>query len=159
MRYTVYNPPLTYEKKTDQKIYVFFFVLQRKEVLSVRVKPNPQDKERERALTRIATRGVVQLFNAVRAQQKDIATQLEEAGPLERKKEKVLKSIDKRQFLNVLMGGEQARSESVDNSVKHEDGKQTSSTWGVLRDDFMLNAKYKDWDKEMDEPDDEINDV
>lgn len=61
---------------------------------------------------------MVQLFNAVRQQQKDIDKRLEEAGPLERKREMVLKNIDKRAFLDVLMGS--AKSVSVDGPVKPE---------------------------------------
>lgn len=49
--------------------------------------------------------GVVQLFNAVRQQQKEIEEKLVEAGPMERKREKALKNIDRRAFLDVLMGG------------------------------------------------------
>ena len=57
---------------------------------------------------------MVQLFNAVRQQQMDIDKKLGEAGPLERKREKVLKNIDKRAFLDVLMGG--TKSIIVDDS-------------------------------------------
>lgn len=107
------------------------------------MKPNILEKDRERTLTKIATRGVVQLFNAVRIQQKDISKKLDEAGPLEVRKEKVLKSIDKRQFLDVLMGGKTQEAESKPKEYNKE------STWSVLRDDFMMGAKLKDWDKEL----------
>lgn len=60
-------------------------------------------------------RGVLQLFNAVRHQQIDIDKKLVEAGPLERKREKVLKDIDKKAFLDVLMGG--TKSIAVDGCV------------------------------------------
>lgn len=56
------------------------------------------------------------------------------------------------------MGGEQARSESVDQPVKKDVGSG-GSTWGVLRDDFMLSAKFKDWDKQQDEDNDELQDL
>lgn len=68
-------------------------------------------------------RGVVQLFNAVRQQQMQIDKKLTEAGPLERKREQVYKSIDKNAFLDVLMGS--SKSISVDNAVKSE--KQTNN--------------------------------
>lgn len=130
----------------------------RREVdLGIRVKPTVLDKEREKILQKIATKGVVQLFNAVRQQQKDIDKRLEEAGPLERKREIVLKNIDKRAFLDVLMGG--AKSVSVDNPVKSEtrekdrqtDKGDNEKTWDVLRDDFMMGAKLKDWDKNIED--------
>lgn len=130
--------------------------------LELRVKPSWKDIERERALRKIATRGVVQLLNAVRIQQKDLQHQLEEAGPLDSRKEAVLNNINKRKFLDVLMSGKRAKSEQVDNAVKEElevksessedevDGKKKKSEWSVLRDDFMTNKKIKHWDEEDD---------
>ncbi|XP_059475213.1 RRP15-like protein [Neocloeon triangulifer] len=69
-----------------------------------RSKPNVLGMNREKALGKIATRGVIQLLNAVRKQQKDVESQLEEAGSSERKRDKVLKSVDKNSFLDILMG-------------------------------------------------------
>ncbi|KNC28151.1 RRP15-like protein [Lucilia cuprina] len=129
--------------------------------LELRVKPSWKDIERERTLRKVATRGVVQLFNAVRIQQKDLQHQLEEAGPLDSRKEAVLNNINKRKFLDVLMSGKRSKSEPVDNFVKDElkeesdssedegtDGKKKKSEWSVLRDDFMTNKKIKHWDEE-----------
>lgn len=48
----------------------------------------------------------------------EIKKKLSEAGPLERKREQVFKSIDKNAFLDVLMGG--SKSVSVDSAVKSE---------------------------------------
>lgn len=59
--------------------------------------------------------------------------------------------MDKRQFLDVLMGSKNARSERVDEPVKDEGVRPTTAPapgWSVLRDDFMAPAKLKDWDKE-----------
>ncbi|KAJ8673443.1 hypothetical protein QAD02_004705 [Eretmocerus hayati] len=108
------------EKSLEQK------KRKRKESLGIRVKPNVLDREREKRLQRIATNGVVQLFNAVRQQQKEIEEKLVEAGPLERKREKAMKNIDRRAFLD-------------------------SGIWNVLRDDFVMGAKLKDWNKESSE--------
>lgn len=121
------------------------------------MKPKILEKDRERTLTKIATKGVVQLFNAVKMQQKDISTKLKEAGPLEVKRDKVLKNIDKRAFLDVLMG---EKSEKVDEVVSVKTASTSSTqnsetkesvTWGVLRDDFMMGAKMKDWDKQLED--------
>lgn len=60
----------------------------------------------------------MQLFNAVKLQQTDISKKLSQAGPLERKREQVLKSIDKNAFLDILMGG--SKSISIDNTVQSE---------------------------------------
>ncbi|KAK5647642.1 hypothetical protein RI129_002534 [Pyrocoelia pectoralis] len=125
----------------------------RKDLPSYRVKPNILDKDRERTLSKIATKGVVQLFNAVKRQQKDIDTKLKDAGSLEVKKDKVLKNINKREFLNVLMGCKQ----NVRGNLKKEKVKQSkvepddTPTWSVLRDDFLMSAKMKDWDKKLED--------
>jgi len=60
----------------------------------------------------------VQLFNAVRQQQMEINKKLSQAGPLERKREQVLKNIDKNAFLDILMGG--SKSIQVHNAPKIE---------------------------------------
>ncbi|XP_014488054.1 PREDICTED: RRP15-like protein [Dinoponera quadriceps] len=118
--------------------------------LGIRVKPSITDREHERMLQKIATRGVVQLFNAVRQQQTVISKKLSQAGPLERKREQVLKNIDKNAFLDILMG----KSESI--SVKSVENKdKDDKMWGVLRDDFVMGAKLKDWDKKNTEEEEE----
>ncbi|KAL0101371.1 hypothetical protein PUN28_018889 [Cardiocondyla obscurior] len=127
--------------------------------IGIRVKPSITDREYERMLQKIATKGVVQLFNAVRQQQMEIKSRLSQAGPLERKREQVFKSIDKNAFLDVLMGG--SKSIPIDNGVKSErPAEQTNNEdgdhkmWSVLRDDFVMGAKLKDWDKKNVEEED-----
>ncbi|XP_062584565.1 RRP15-like protein [Saccostrea cucullata] len=107
-----------------------------------RTKPNPLDRERERKLQRIAQRGVVQLFNAVRKQQKVLDEKMKEVGSSETKREKVEKSMTKGKFLDILKSAE-SKPEQVE--IKKEE------KWSALRDDFMMGAKMKDWDKESDD--------
>ncbi|XP_011688919.1 PREDICTED: RRP15-like protein [Wasmannia auropunctata] len=130
----------------------------RTKVRGIRVIPTITSREHERMLQRVATKGVVQLFNAVRQQQVEIKTKLSQAGPLERKREQVFKNIDKNAFLDVLMGG--SKSVPVDNAVKPEksvertdDKDKDHKMWSVLRDDFVMGAKLKDWDKKNVEED------
>ncbi|XP_015179976.1 PREDICTED: RRP15-like protein, partial [Polistes dominula] len=123
-----------------------------KDNLGIRVKPSILDRERERLLQKIATKGVVQLFNAVRQQQTDTNQKLQDAGPLERKREQVFKNIDKRAFLDVLMG--ESKSIPVDKNIPNqieEDNTENKEdkVWSVLRDDFVMGAKLKDWDKKQ----------
>jgi len=68
---------------------------------------------------------------------------LREAGPLERKREKALNSMNKSDFLDLLQGGNKNKK------VKLEDSqvKEEPSSWNVLRDDFMPEVKMRDWDK------------
>jgi len=89
---------------------------------------------------------VIQLFNAVKTQQKEIKNKLDEAGSLEVKRDEVLKNIDKRTFLDVLMG---EKSEPMVETIKNN--ADTKANWNVLRDDFMIGAKMKDWDKTLED--------
>ncbi|CAH2094702.1 unnamed protein product [Euphydryas editha] len=118
---------------------------------TARIKPNVLEKDRERLLAKIATKGVVQLFNAVRNQQKTFETEISKDLP-EGKKEKIFKKFDKRAFLDTLMG--QSKSIVVDEqtkTMKDEVKGEEKPRWNALRDDFMMGAKMKDWDKEVEE--------
>jgi len=133
----------------------------KKELDSIgRSKPDILQKNYEKTLTKIATRGVVQLFNAVREQQKDLKSKLREAGASTRKREKVFKNIDKSSFVELLTG---TKTKSLENmgpppskkskdEVKEEIGENgNSASWNILREDYMLDAKMRDWDKDSDE--------
>ncbi|XP_066172308.1 RRP15-like protein [Sylvia atricapilla] len=121
-----------------------------------RVKPDVvKDREKERNLQRIATRGVVQLFNAVRTHQKKMEEEVKKAGGSERKRVKLMSSVSKRDFIDVLRNMEGAKggknpagkaTKSKQGEVKSEEGPE----WNILRDDFMMGASMKDWDKESD---------
>ncbi|CAL9705477.1 unnamed protein product [Knipowitschia caucasica] len=121
-----------------------------------RVRPDiVKDKEPEKALQRIATRGVVQLFNAVKKHQKTIDEKVKEVGGSERKKAKILSSVSKKDFIDVLRRNEETtpgktvkKERTAAACVKQE---QEAPAWSVLREDFMLGASMKDWDKESDE--------
>ncbi|CAG9132836.1 unnamed protein product [Plutella xylostella] len=118
----------------------------------IRVKPNILEKDRERLLSKIATKGVVQLFNAVRNQQKSLGQQIDRNDITEGAKEKILKKFDKRAFLDTLMG--QTKSVVVDEATKKykdEVKDEEKPRWNALRDDFMMGAKMKDWNKESDD--------
>ncbi|KAG8292751.1 pre-60S ribosomal particles component [Homalodisca vitripennis] len=54
----------------------------------------------------------------IREHQKTLEKDLEDAGPIEHKKDKVLKSLDKRAFLDVLMGP--SKSQPVSNLIPKE---------------------------------------
>lgn len=134
----------------------------RETLLQLRVKPTLQDREREKTLQKIATKGLVQLFNAVRSQQKDLEEKLDEVGKPQYKRDKVLKNVSKKTFLDALMSGPRAKSELVDNPVKFESKKRKAvkeeelsddsddsgghrNVWSALKDDFMASSQ---WDKE-----------
>ncbi|ELT97363.1 hypothetical protein CAPTEDRAFT_218832 [Capitella teleta] len=183
------------------------FILKEKNRLweeMARKKPNILNKDKERNLQKIATRGVVQLFNAVKQQQRKVEDKLDEAGPSFRRQEKALQSLNKQQFIDVLKGmtphkdAEQAedvdvKTEQDDDRVcsmwKHlllvsisgwfrrlreaheialsgvqvkdeppssdEDEESRKPAWNILRDDFMMGAKMKDWNKDSEESEDD----
>ncbi|XP_064804881.1 RRP15-like protein [Oncorhynchus masou masou] len=132
------------KKQTDKK---------RAWEMMCREKPDlVKDRENERNLQRVATRGVVQLFNAVRKHQKTVDEKVKEAGGSERKKAKLLSSVSKKDFINVLRGTE-GGSEVLIKTERQTTGREAEEkpAWSVLRDDFMMGASMKDWDKESDE--------
>ncbi|XP_060937219.1 RRP15-like protein [Limanda limanda] len=107
------------------------------------------DRETERALQRIATRGVVQLFNAVKKHQKNVDDKVKEVGGSERKKAKILGTVSKRDFIDVLRRteeGPRGTGTSTDTAAAAEE----KPAWSALRDDFMMGATMKDWDKDSD---------
>ena len=154
-----------------------------------RIKPNViKDRANEKMLCKLATKGIVQLFNAVREQQKSIKSQLNAAGGSVRKREKVYKGMDRQSFINVLTNkspteegntsiisktlkqksssslnshlSKKQKLQNTSNIKSEEDGikeetldVEDGSTWNVFRDDFMMGAKMKDWDKEESESD------
>ncbi|XP_030050505.1 RRP15-like protein [Microcaecilia unicolor] len=126
--------------------------------LMSRVKPDVvRDKESERNLQRIATRGVVQLFNAVRKHQSNMDEKVKEAGTSERRRAKLMSSVTKRDFISVLRGQEGKKTEKNAIEKLSKSKKQgvaesgDKPEWRILRDDFMMGATMKDWDKESDD--------
>ncbi|XP_067305435.1 RRP15-like protein [Pseudorasbora parva] len=109
-----------------------------------------RDREHERNLQRTATRGVVQLFNALKKHQKNVDEKLKEVGGSERKKSKILSSVSKKDFIDVLRGADAAHTSTI---KKEKVVKVENPSWSVLKDDFMMGASMKDWDKESDEED------
>ncbi|XP_028411666.1 RRP15-like protein [Dendronephthya gigantea] len=115
------------------------------------VKPAPSNDEKERTLRRIATKGVVKLFNAVNKHQKDLDAKLKTA-PTEAKKAKVLKSVSKSSFLDMLKSNS---NETVQHGNDVNGNEDKASKWDILREDFMMGGKMKDWDKDSDDNENE----
>ncbi|ORZ35045.1 Rrp15p-domain-containing protein, partial [Catenaria anguillulae PL171] len=131
------------------------------------VLPSAADLEYERKLRKVATRGVVKLFNAVRAAQHKVkVVKAKDASviPSMDTKEKVV-STAKSTFMDILRRGNQPKTQSVlfnreppseeaesaAAEKKSNGDKQAasgSSSWGVLDDGFMMDAKLKDWEQE-----------
>jgi len=127
-----------------------------------RTKPHLFEKQFERSLSRIATRGVIQLFNAVSKHQKETKDKIKKDGKSEFKKDAILKSVTKGDFIDLLKDTntvnrrvDEKKEKKKEESASQQQQKQlpvTESTWKILRDDFMMTKgkSMKDWDKESD---------
>lgn len=102
------------------------------------------DPDTERRLKQIATRGAVKLFNAVNKQQKEVELKLG-GSSTEAKRARVVKSVNKGSFLDMLR---QSEVKTVSRDKRHEKKAKDQPAWSVLRDDFVMAAKMRDWDKD-----------
>lgn len=99
---------------------------------------------------------MVQLFNAVQKHQRNAGEKVKEAGGSFRKRAKLMSTVSKKDFISVLQGMDGTKENSSagrnpkarQTEVKSEEGPG----WKILRDDFMVGASRKDWDKKGDEP-------
>lgn len=133
--------------------------------------PDFSGAELEAKLRKVAQRGVVKLFNAINRHQKTSTT---DSSSVTRK---VTDDAVKKKFIDSLgrtAGGAdkrksiEAQNGSADNSedeetkplqatttrrsvAKKSSTKAAAPSWEVLRDDYLLGAKMKDWNKESDE--------
>ena len=87
--------PMDTEQNKRKKKRIKLSKLNRYQIESIgRTKPKLEDKEMEKRLTMIATKGVVQLFNVVKEQQKQIKQKLDEVGISNNKKTKILERFN-----------------------------------------------------------------
>jgi len=112
-----------------------------------RVKPNQLEREKERNLQRIATKGVVQLFNAVKKQQSELNDEKLNASSSSTSKSATRL---RGRFLDMLQE-KKSRKKMPDVEMKTEPEEDKEMTWSILRDDFMLGSNMKDWNKETDD--------
>lgn len=128
------------------------------------VLPTRSNAQNEILLRKIATKGVVKLFNAVSAHQKKLTEKLDDAKT-EARKSKAADRITKDSFLDMLTDSTKSKSSDVKNeAVKDEETEKPA--WAVLQDNFMMSSRMKDWDKEdgddgndaADHPDDSDDD-
>lgn len=137
--------------------------------------------EGERTHRRIATRGVVALFNAISKHRAAVAAEAaakeqekreaREEGRSARKKgdESGVSSQTKHGFLDMIKksapssgaqkdksGANETKTQGGSSPQNGENNKKESAVgWSALKDDYMMNSKLKDWDKMSDDDDDE----
>eukprot|EP00884_Botryococcus_braunii_P003905 jgi/Botrbrau1/13515/Bobra.0347s0002.2 len=116
---------------------------------------NPEVDAREKALMRLATRGVVNLFNAIAVAQKQ-----EEVAALQGAKPVQAVKASKSAFLATLKGdsaatkgGGKVHVGPKEQAVRGEPSGVAESSWAVVKEGFaglQGGRKLKDWDKELD---------
>jgi hypothetical protein len=127
--------------------------------------PDFSGAELESKLRKVATRGVVKLFNAIKTHQKTVSDPIGVTRS-------VTDEATKKKFMDTLKKGGNKSTSSTSPAGANEDHdsdletpskslpskSQKKSTpgssapaWDVLRDDYLLGAKMKDWNKESDE--------
>jgi len=108
---------------------------------------NVDEIQQEREHRRVATRGVVALFNAISKHQNKIVE--------DEKKEEV---VTKERFLDMLkqtaLEGDAAqvveKNEALVVSKKQQEEEyQPKKGWKALQDDYLMGSAIKDWDKEL----------
>ena len=101
--------------------------------------------ERERGLQKIATKGVLKLFNAVAEAQAGLNS---ETGP--NRETKRTREMTKDNFLQMLKSGGQGEESTDGSAGEAADGEPK---WDVLKEDYgMKHTSLKDWgDEEEDE--------
>ncbi len=123
----------------------------------------------EKQLKKLATRGVVALFNAIAKAKKDSLAPPEEddnkvskasngINKIPSKAKPSLKQITQDNFLNLLSKNENNKQ---DNSVTNESiNEKSDKSWSVLKDNFFVgnNMTLKDWDKDVSDDDNYDND-
>lgn len=110
--------------------------------------PKDHLDSKEKELIKVATKGVVRLFNAVSKAQKS----RKDLNPSRTKDAKVIAKERKNTFLSELeMPSHQDKKRNTSsNFSKHAVKDEDEPAWAPLRDTYMLGSKLKDWDKMKD---------
>lgn len=114
-----------------------------------------KELEQERVLRRVATRGVVALFNAIAQHQNKAGDATDNAA--EQKNESVRK-MTKHGFLDMIKAKATSLGKTDEKDVEANKTTEKKQNWNALQDDFLLKPK-KNWDQESsseEEGDDEV---
>lgn len=124
------------------------------------VKPESSFDAKEKSLIRLATKGVVKLFNAVSKAQSvqagfDVSKSKDAKAARKESKAAFLSELRRENQSNSFKPGQfcsvKAHSSSSMEAKNGQVDTANESGWAALRDDFMLtSSKLKDWDKMKD---------
>ncbi|CAM9113492.1 unnamed protein product [Chrysoparadoxa australica] len=129
-----------------------------KRTKQMRAANDPSCLELERSLKKVATRGVVALFNAISKHAREREEVANEKANSKGKGKEKGKDINKAGFLSMLKEGTKkqkapgkqgASSQGQEHGESDEKDAGESSQWSVLKGDYMLGAtSTKAWDQE-----------
>lgn len=108
--------------------------------------PDINDFSFETKLKKVATKGIVKLFNAIKSHHLT-----KEVSNVTRSK---TDDVTKEKFMELLKSSnkpENKNSEKAPTKLIKEKKAPNIPSWEILRDDYMLDAKLKDWNKTFDE--------
>ena len=121
----------------------------------------------EKHYIKLATRGVVQLFNAVQKQHSIVRQQVKEntsetlkrevLQAVKREEEEEMRKSTRDEMSVKIEPAEDEKIQSNDLPYPHSSTKNSANTngtrnvnssgWSALREDYLMNNKLKDWDK------------
>ena len=120
---------------------------------------------------RVATRGVVALFNTIAKHQQQQQQQQNEYELTHKNKDDGNSKMTKFGFMDMLKqtavekngknGSTNSNSKGDTNGKERSDGKSSKSSpsgWNALKDDFLMNSKLNDWDKELSDDEEDVDD-
>ncbi|ORX64163.1 Rrp15p-domain-containing protein [Anaeromyces robustus] len=120
-----------------------------------RVIPDYTTFEYEKKLRKLATRGVVKLFNAIKTAQEKSN---EVHTLVTNKKPKV--EVAKKSFMDMLQESNKRKTETNEKtSNKKENSDSKEPAWNVFSDSYGMNASIKDWDKPEEEDNNDKSDI
>jgi hypothetical protein len=109
-----------------------------------------KELEMERVHRRVATRGVVALFNAIAQHQNK---EIKESSTLMSSSKKDVKKMSKHGFLDMLKN----KATATDATSSPAQDTKDEPQWKALQDDYMLNPK-KNWDEESSDDEEDGDD-
>lgn len=108
-----------------------------------RVIPDYTTFEYEKKLRKLATRGVVKLFNAIKTAQEKSN---EVHTLVTNKKPKV--EVAKKSFMDMLQESNKQKTLSKEKTSNNDNYESKEPAWNVFSDNYGMSASIKDWDKE-----------
>ncbi|GAX17953.1 hypothetical protein FisN_18Hu164 [Fistulifera solaris] len=114
-----------------------------------------KELEQERVLRRVATRGVVALFNAISQHQNKTCDATDSAAD---PKNEPVRKMTKHGFLDMIKAKATSLGKPDENKEDVNSTSEKKQNWNALQDDFLLKPK-KNWDQESSSEEDDDDEI